>query len=89
MRFPPAPVAEPDPRDFVVVPMEYFVEDEDYTAPMFRSAAEEVTSTYSTYIVPRLGGFEIQVRPNQDRSHFLALYLVLRTNFGLFNGIFC
>ena len=23
--------------------MEYFAEDEDYTAPMFRSAAEEVT----------------------------------------------
>ena len=38
---------------------------------------------------PRLGWFEIQVRANQDRCHFLALYLVLRTNFGLINGIFC
>ena len=38
-----APVAEPDPRDYIVIPMEYFAEDEDYTAPMFRSAAEEVT----------------------------------------------
>ena len=37
----------------------------------------------------RLGWFEIQVRANQDRCHFLALYLVLRTNFGLINGIFC
>ena len=36
-------MAEPDPRDYIVVPMEYFAEEEDYTAPMFRSAAEEVT----------------------------------------------
>ena len=36
-------MAEPDPRDYIVIPMEYFAEDEDYTAPMFRSAAEEVT----------------------------------------------
>ena len=43
MRFPPAPVAEPDPRDYVVVPLEYFAEDEEYTASISRSATEEVT----------------------------------------------
>ena len=29
----------------------------------------------------RLGRIEIQVRSNLDRGHFLALYLVQRTNF--------
>ena len=43
MRFPPAPVAEPDPRDYVVVPLEYLAEDEEYVASMFRTATEEVT----------------------------------------------
>ena len=43
VRFPPAPVAEPDPRDYVVVPLEYFAEDEEYVASMFRTATEEVT----------------------------------------------
>ena len=36
-------MAEPDPRDYVVVPLEYFAEDEEYVASMFRTATEEVT----------------------------------------------
>ena len=38
--------------------------------------------------IARTGRFAIQVRSNQDRSHFLVLYLTRRTLYDLDNGIF-
>ena len=36
-------MAQPDPRDYVLVPLEEFVAENEDLAPRFRSAAEQVT----------------------------------------------
>ena len=54
----------------------------------FRSVFTLIWSVDHPYPLARLRRFEIQVRSNLDRGHFLALYLVLRTFFCLINSIF-